>query len=73
VIVYATCSIEPEENYQVIDRFLAEQHRFSLTDCLDYLPPEAHPLIHENCFAPLPTEEIDGFFAARLTSASESD
>ena len=73
VIVYATCSIEPEENRQVIEQFLAEQRRFSLTDCLDYLPQEAHPLIHENCFAPLPAEEIDGFFAARLTSAAESD
>lgn len=73
VMVYATCSIEPEENYQVIEQFLKQHCHYSLTDCRDYLPPQAHPFIHGNCFAPLPAEEIDGFFAARLTSANESD
>ena len=73
VMVYATCSIEPEENYQVIEHFLKQHRHFSLTDCRDYLPPQAHPFINGNCFAPLPAEEIDGFFAARLTSANESD
>ncbi len=73
IIVYATCSIEPEENYLVIDRFLKKHRHFSLTDCHGYLPPQAHPLIHNGCFAPLPTAEIDGFFAARLTSTPQSD
>ena len=73
VLVYATCSIEPEENYQVVSQFLKEYPHYSLTDCGDYLPPRAHLLIHNKCFAPLPAADIDGFFAARLTSATESD
>jgi 16S rRNA (cytosine967-C5)-methyltransferase len=73
IIVYATCSIEPEENYQVISRFLEQYPHYSLTDCQAYLPSQAHPLIRHGCFAPLPTAEIDGFFAARLTSARDSD
>ena len=73
VLVYATCSIESEENQQVLHRFLENQTRFHLTDCREYLPPEAHPLIKGKIFAPLPSDEIDGFFAARLTSAAESD
>jgi len=73
VLVYATCSIESEENQQVLHRFLENQTLFYLTDCREYLPSEAHPLIKGNVFAPLPTDEIDGFFAARLTSVIESD
>ncbi len=66
ILVYATCSLEEEENEQVIKQFLAANQDFSLQDCRKYLPPAAHDLVRNCCFAPLPGPEIDGFFAARL-------
>lgn len=75
VLVYATCSLEPEENDQVIHQFLIQNNEFSLSSCSDFLPTDAvkytRPLISINdtagdVFAPLPEEYIDGFFAARL-------
>lgn len=71
-LVYAVCSIEPEENRQVIERFLAANGGFRLTDCRDFLPKSAVSLVDgQGCFAPLPSEEIDGFFAARLVRRIE--
>ncbi|WP_446010606.1 16S rRNA (cytosine(967)-C(5))-methyltransferase RsmB [Candidatus Electrothrix sp.] len=67
VLVYATCSLEPEENQQVVELFLAANPAFILTDCRGFLPASAASLVDaQGCFAPLPTEEIEGFFAARL-------
>ncbi|WPD23448.1 MAG: 16S rRNA (cytosine(967)-C(5))-methyltransferase RsmB [Candidatus Electrothrix scaldis] len=71
VLVYATCSLEPEENQQVVEQFLATNDAFMLTDCRDFLPASAASLVDaQGCFAPLPTEEIEGFFAARLVRGS---
>lgn len=71
VLVYATCSLEPEENQQVVEQFLAAHPDFTLTDCRDFLPASATSLVDEyGFFAPLPTEEIEGFFAARLVRRS---
>jgi 16S rRNA (cytosine967-C5)-methyltransferase len=67
VLVYATCSLEPEENQEVVERFLASVDGFALNDCRDFLPASAVSLVDgQGCFAPLPTKEIEGFFAARL-------
>ncbi|MCI5116226.1 MAG: hypothetical protein D3912_15720, partial [Candidatus Electrothrix sp. AX1] len=71
VLVYATCSLESEENQQVVEQFLAAHPAFALTDCRDFLPASARSLVDEQgFFAPLPTEEIEGFFAARLVRRS---
>lgn len=66
VLVYATCSIEPEENLLQIDKFLSSHPDFTLENCADFLPENAHEFIKSSCFTTLPSNEIDGFFAARL-------
>lgn len=71
VLVYATCSLEPEENQQVVEQFLTTNPAFALTDCRDFLPASAASLVDaQGFFAPLPTEEIEGFFAARLVRSA---
>ncbi len=66
VLVYATCSLEPEENEEVIALFLHQHPDFKVEDCTPFLPPGAQHFVHDLFFAPLPTIGIDGFFGARL-------
>lgn len=66
VLVYATCSLEVEENQQVIARFLADHQDFATTCCREYLPESAGRFVDGEYFTPHPTGSIDGFFAARL-------
>ncbi len=66
VLVYATCSMENEENEDVIDSFLKAHDSFSLTDCTPFLPEAARSHVSEKYFRPQPADSIDGFFAARL-------
>jgi len=67
VLVYATCSIEAEENELLVERFLSEHKDFQQRDCSHFLPADCRPLIKNGSLAPLPEREIDGFFSARLT------
>ncbi len=66
VLVYATCSLEPEENEEVIALFLRRHPEFRVDDCTPFLPPQARQLVRDAFFAPLPAPGIDGFFGARL-------
>lgn len=66
ILVYATCSLEPEENQEVVKIFLAGHPDFQLTDCTAQLPDSARRFVTDLCFAPRPDTGIDGFFAARL-------
>ncbi len=66
VLVYATCSLEPEENSEVVTGFLKEHPEFNLSDCAPFLPVPARQSVDNGFFQPHPTESADGFFAARL-------
>lgn len=66
VLVYATCSLEPEENIDIVQEFLRSTNSFKLTDCESHLPDAAAELVKQKCFQPRPSEHTDGFFAARL-------
>ncbi len=68
ILVYATCSTEPEENEEVVEKFLAMQPEFILSDCRDTLPENAAPLVDKRgFFLTLPgRDDLGGFFAAKL-------
>lgn len=66
ILVYATCSLEPEENEEVITLFLERHPEFMLEDCAPLLPPPARELVENKFFVPRPGPSIDGFFGARM-------
>jgi len=68
VIVYATCSTEPEENDAVVKKFLASHPQFVLANCRDILPASAADLVdNQGFFRTLPgQDDLDGFLGARL-------
>lgn len=64
-MVYSTCTIEPEENFEIIKKFLADFPNFKLINPGNTLSVE---LIDENgCVRTLPhLHGLDGSFAAKL-------
>jgi 16S rRNA (cytosine967-C5)-methyltransferase len=68
ILVYATCSTEPEENEEAVKNFLITNPQFVLTDCRNMLPGGCTLLVDkQGFFRTLPgQEDLDGFFAARL-------
>jgi 16S rRNA (cytosine967-C5)-methyltransferase len=69
VIVYSTCSIEPEENFEIVKKFLDENPNFRFESASGKFPDE---IIDENgCIQTLPhIHRTDGAFAARLVRIS---
>jgi len=67
-LVYATCSTEPEENEQVVERFLSESPGFRRAEAAPSLPEAARRLSDEDGFFRTSPEEddMDGYFAAIL-------
>jgi len=67
VIVYATCSTEPEENEEVVSQFLAENPMFSIDKMSGLLPDSAEELLDGEYLRTTPGLQCsDGFFAVRL-------
>ncbi len=64
-LVYSTCSLEPEENYSVVERFLEDFDEFGLEPAGDYLPPQV--VNPEGCLETMPhVHGVDGVFAVRM-------
>ena len=67
-LVYATCSVEPEENERQVDRFLAGYADFRLERADGLVPPEM--VTREGYYQALPhVHGTDGAFAARFVRA----
>jgi 16S rRNA (cytosine967-C5)-methyltransferase len=67
ILVYATCSLEPEENNEVVRLFLERCPFFSVEGTAPLLPETARRLADASgFFRPNPSDGLDGFFAARL-------
>ncbi|MDP3596295.1 MAG: RsmB/NOP family class I SAM-dependent RNA methyltransferase, partial [Nitrospirota bacterium] len=68
VLVYSTCSTEPEENEDVIERFCRTHREFQRESVIRWLPPEAQGFVTEQgAFSTVGNQlSMDGFYAARL-------
>lgn len=68
LLVYAVCSMEPEENEAVIQSFLARNRRFEQTTVsTDAINDPSAVVTSDNCLRTLPhRHNMDGFFAVCL-------
>jgi len=65
VLVYSTCSLEPEENQQIVDWFLSRRDDFEIEPADKFLSPAL--VSARGCLETFPHQHgIDGVFAARL-------
>jgi 16S rRNA (cytosine967-C5)-methyltransferase len=69
VLVYSTCTMEPEENGEIVTTFLARHPEFSLDNALQYV---SHDLVTREGFVEtFPHRHgMDGSFAARLVKSA---
>lgn len=69
ILVYSTCTIEPEENYDVVKRFLDDNSNFVLEDASKFVPKAV--VDSNGCVQTFPHKhKMDGAFAARLRRIS---
>lgn len=69
VIVYSTCTIEPEENFELIKSFLANHPEYKIDNAANFIHSE---LVNaEGCIETFPHKQsTDGSFAVRLIKVS---
>lgn len=68
-VVYSTCTIEPEENYNIVKQFLNEHHNFTLVNLNENF--ENNLLDENGCLQTFPSKHnIDGAFVAKLVRTS---
>lgn len=65
-IIYSTCSLEREENRDVIASFLASDPDFELFDLAPRVPPSLAAAVRDGVLALTPEFGTDGFLAAGL-------
>ncbi len=65
IIVYSTCTIEPEENFEIVTKFLTENPNFQLVDVKGEFPKEV--VDGNGCIQTLPhIHGLDGSFSAKI-------
>jgi len=66
-LVYSTCSVEPEENWEQVQKFIDKYDNYELDDLSDYLPEEV--LIEDGkAYQTFPHKHTcDGHFGVRMT------
>jgi 16S rRNA (cytosine967-C5)-methyltransferase len=72
VLVYSTCSTEPEENEDVIEEFCHAHAEFQRESLVPWLPPAAQGFVTEQGALSTVSNQfsMDGFYAARLRKVS---
>jgi 16S rRNA (cytosine967-C5)-methyltransferase len=69
-ILYSTCSLEPEENREVVARFLETDPRFERGPLIERVPPALRSAVEGSELSLTPEYGTDGFTVTLLTRVS---